>query len=777
MPGLIRRLLEVRVVLEELSSQVIKESPIFTEAYGRSLYKCPIIRCTRFFSGFATRYQRDEHLKGHERNHKCSKKDCDYSELGFASEEGLKKHVQLCHVTSSEDFTFPNVRRVSTSKALQDAIDRDDALAIRNICDPETVKTISETGFLLRAVKKKSLNAAMVVMELLGTTSDVGHQDKMGRTALHEAVVEVTFETLLQQILRTDVDIQGKDIHGETPLSKALDGGHFHAVRMLLSIDGMDPKSCSIHALWEGILIAAVQGETDIVKIIFAAAVYKIPSEKISKWISAALNNAAFHNHRSTVTLILELGHSTGIEKHYKGIIRKELPQGLEAITKLLMERAVDPKLKSTGKTLKKEFRDAATRGDIATVTRLLEKGADINHGSLQSLTALAAASRYNMSKMMKHLLDKGAKVDANGGKWVTPLGAASSKGHIAAIKLLLDNGADPDYGILSASHGGHNAVVGYLLEKGGHVNAHGRFGDALNVACFEGHEATVKLLLNNRAGIYARGEIADFEFGKAWSIEQEEHVGFAMRSVSRSKSISRSKDHRGLYSALCLLCRNGHRHLAPILIELLETGAETEGRYVGKYNHALSEACGKGDIEIFQVLVQSGADPIYNLAKSLNYACSSGKNEMVHLVLEHGADDNGPNEDKLTTLIAANSNGLWNLVKLLKQRTDITAQYISSRAGTALLAACSSSVRNSHLIHMLLENGADVDKRGLDTNSNDSVLSMARSRGDNVDIVRMLLEKGADVNADLGEVLNFAYRQQNTAIIELLLGYGSKEM
>lgn len=142
--------------LEEISSQTIKNSPVLTEAYGRFVYRCPIVRCTRFFRGFATRHERDKHLKGHERNHRCTEKNCDYVELGFVSEGDLNKHVQLCHGTTSEDSIFPNVRPVSQKKALKDAIDRDDALAIRDICDAQTVHTIGETGFLLQAVKNRA---------------------------------------------------------------------------------------------------------------------------------------------------------------------------------------------------------------------------------------------------------------------------------------------------------------------------------------------------------------------------------------------------------------------------------------------------------------------------------------------------------------------------------------------------------------------------------------------------------------------------------------------
>ena len=743
MPYLLRRLLEVRLVLEELSSQASKESPIFTEAYGRSLYKCPITRCTRFFSGFTTRHQRDEHLKGHERNHKCLEKECDYLELGFASEGELSRHVQLCHSTSSEDFIFPNVRPVSIRNALNAAIDRDDPLAIREICDAQTVHTIGETGFLLRAVKKKSFNAAMVVMELLGTTSEVGHRDKEGRTALHEAVVDVKFKTLLQEILQMDIDFQPKAsprVGGGTPLSYALLGGHFHAVRMFLSLDGFDLNSCSnsYKPFKAGVSLAAAAGQDDILQSIFAGFVARAPVRWLSNWISAALNSAAFHNHESTVALILKLGQMLGIEKHYRGMLQEELPNGLEAVTELLMKRAVDPKpeVDDKGKTQSCRLQNAAGKGDIVTVTRLLEKGADINYGTRGSLTALAAASRNYNPTMMKLLLDKGAKVDAHGGKFVTPLGEASSKGQIAAVQLLLENGANADYGIYSASHEGRNAVIELLLEKGARINAHGYLGDALNAACSQGHDATVELLLKNRAGIYARGEIADIEFGETWTKEQEDY--FINQPPSRDLK-------KGLYDAMRTACVVGHRYIVQLLLEEFEKGAETKGQLLKKYSSALDCACARrmGDLETVQALLQSGADPTYSTP--LIKAAIAGNEDIVRLLCKHGA--------------------------------DVNAQSTGFRWRTALIAACSDTGRFS-MVKLLLQKGADPNKQGLDTTANnDSALSLASRSDANVGIVRLLLENGANVNIGSGEALKVASLQGSKAIIQILLEYGAKEM
>ena len=777
MPFLLRRLLEVRLVLEDLSLQAFKDSPILTEAYGRNLYKCPTIRCTRFLHGFATRHQRDEHLKGHERNHKCPEKDCDYSTLRFVSEGELTKHITLCHGKSPEEFIFPRVRPISKIKALKDAIDRDDALAIRDICDAQTVQTIGETGFLLRAVKKKSLNAAMVVMERLGTTSEVDHQDKTGQTALHEVVGNVDFEALLEKVLETDVDVQNRGICRETPLEKALRVGDFHALKRMISVKEVDlMKACSSdNSPFDSCVVkAAAAGRDDIIQIVLPIAAAHVPVPSMSTWVSAALNEAACHCHKSTVALILTLGRSLGMERHYKGSLQEILHNGLEATAKLLIERSVD--LQVQGKSPKIELRKAAETGDNATVMKLLRDGADINHGSQTFPTALGAASSGNQLSTMQLLLDEGANIDARSGRWGTHLAAASSKGHRAAIQLLLDNGADLQSGIYSASHEGQDVAIEFLLEKGARVNDDGPCGDALNAACLKGHEATVKLLLKNHAGIYARGEIADFEFGGAWSIELED---YARLNIARYQEGPWTEQHKGLYSALCVACESGHRHLVQLLLELLEKGTGTEEQRLGKYSHALAQACQRrrGGLEVVQALLRSGADPDYKFPRALYNACSVGNQDIAQLLLEHGADVNGCGKNGSTALIAATSRGHDDIVKmLLKAGSDVDAES-PLWIGTTLMHACYTRPSES-LVQLFLEHGADVNKQARNSDAQyHSALSAACISKENMGIVRMLLENGADVNLGSGEALKVASSHQNSAIVQILLEYGAKEM
>ena len=507
-PYILRRISEVRAILEKIPPQVLQDSPLPAEAHGRSLYKCPMTRCSRFVRGFASCKLREQHLRSHNRTHKCTVEGCEYSAIGFPTSAELIRHKQLCHCELNEDLTFPSVKRASLSQTLKDAIDRDDASAVRDLCAEILAYPIKETGFLFRAVSRKSFGTAFVLLELLGS-DEIYYKGKDQRTVLHE-LVENMHVDFLKKILSTDIDVNAKDRHEQIPLSIALKQRHFDAVRLLWSACDGKPKTAknwlNEQAWRKGFVSASSGGHNDVVPWIFSTLVQhvKVIFPHFSRTFSQALVGAASNNHETTIKIILDTGRALGLEKRYSKRLKEASLNGIEAIR--LLEK---PEIDGKGKTKGNALGHAAQQDDSATVLRLLRNGADINHSSPTIGTALQAAAKMGKLSMVILLLANWADVDSQGGHYGNALQAASWEGHNHVVQMLLDRGADVNaqggyYGnaLQAASWEGHNHVVQMLLDRGADVNAQGGYyGNALHAALL-GRDHQIAELLRQRGAI-----------------------------------------------------------------------------------------------------------------------------------------------------------------------------------------------------------------------------------------------------------------------------------
>lgn len=112
---------------------------------------------------------------------------------------------------------------------------------------------------------------------------------------------------------------------------------------------------------------------------------------------------------------------------------------------------------------------DAAWRGDLKEVTRLIETGADVNWRDSIGETALFGAAAWGHVEVVRYLLSVGADcniVESSSG--YTPLHWAASHGNLETIKLLVEAGADPT---LADRRGRLPVDVAHEHGKGAHVS------------------------------------------------------------------------------------------------------------------------------------------------------------------------------------------------------------------------------------------------------------------------------------------------------------------
>ena len=164
----------------------------------------------------------------------------------------------------------------------------------------------------------------------------------------------------------------------------------------------------------------------------------------------------------------------------------------------------------------------AAAAGRRRVVALLLDRGADIDRPDLRGATPLLKAVKAGRRGVVRLLVRRGADVGRSDEKGVTPLAAAAFNGSDALVGLLLEAGAEPDpvdaFGqspIVFAAARGFTAIVGRLLDAG--VDPARRYGHDLTALMWaagytddtpaaEG-VATTRLLLERGAPLDARDD------------------------------------------------------------------------------------------------------------------------------------------------------------------------------------------------------------------------------------------------------------------------------
>ena len=88
---------------------------------------------------------------------------------------------------------------------------------------------------------------------------------------------------------------------------------------------------------------------------------------------------------------------------------------------------------------------DAARKGDLERVQKLLDSGADVNQRDTTGFTALHWTAMTNKQEVAKLLIRKGADINAREFEYkLSPLGVAQSRGFRDMAEFLIKNGAKP---------------------------------------------------------------------------------------------------------------------------------------------------------------------------------------------------------------------------------------------------------------------------------------------------------------------------------------------
>lgn len=424
---------------------------------------------------------------------------------------------------------------------------------------------------------------------------------------------------------------------------------------------------------------------------------------------------------------------------------------------------------------------ELAKKGDVETITILLQGSADVNAAKGDGTTALHWAALRDNKQLARILINSGADADAANDYGATPLWLACTNRSHEMVELLLTAGADPNAALwsgetplMNCARTGATQAATALLSAGAYVDAaESNYGQtALMWAAAGGYSDVTRLLIDNKADISAR------------TIATADKLPHSCNVCSWKPSI-------GGFTPLLFAARSGDISSVRMF---MEAGADpNEG--TAEHGNSLVIASAGGHVDLALFLLQMGADP--------NSVDDTGLSALHHAVGEGLSLMDGVIYDPVYRLQPANSLKLARV--LLDAGANINVQVEKSNLrgpdGTPfgmvgvtplLLAATSADVE---MMKLLGKYKADPN-----INTKDGITPLmaaaqaactgtcAYQEGGNVankdsverayNAVQSILEMGVDVNAVSGggkTAMHIAAFTGSESVVQYLATHGAK--
>ncbi|QYT05591.1 hypothetical protein H0G86_012480 [Trichoderma simmonsii] len=602
----------------------------------------------------------------------------------------------------------------------------------------------------------------------------------IGATPLHVLIALKSKSALDALLQKDDVDIDGRDSDGNTPLLLALLDGHQDMALVLLNrliewqprhgaisqniIQDKDTGNRSNHIAYintannDGempLTIALTEDYEDVIlKLVEAGADL---FEKQTELVLRAIRN------KSKTLLLKLLGRNVKLDGAVYFALKELSYKGCDNV----LEELLSELLKAGANIHKSQEFDKSFEAER-------DNEAELNGEDGRDDDALLLASRRGQTAIVSLLLSHGASETLRNKHGRSPLMVATENGHEATVKLLLENRAgrndeaERDEALLLASRKGQTDIVKLFLLHGASATSQNEYGMfPLLMAAVTGHEAIVKLLLEKGGDIVGTENLLYGGLTPLWWALREGHEAVARLFINRGAYINIS-DENGLTPLLWAL-QNDHNAIATLLIN---KGADINisdlngltPLYLALQNNHKATAT---------LLIDKGAD--INIGDKNGFtpllrALQNGNETAARFFIDEGADINISNESGLTALLLALRNGHEAMARLLIDNgADINAS--NESGSTALLYALQSGYES--IARLLIDNGADINVS--DENGSTAVLYASRS-GLEV-VVRLLINNGANINTsdkDGLTPLSWASRNGHGAVVRLLIDNGA---
>ncbi|EJT69010.1 hypothetical protein GGTG_13407 [Gaeumannomyces tritici R3-111a-1] len=345
----------------------------------------------------------------------------------------------------------------------------------------------------------------------------------------------------------------------------------------------------------------------------------------------------------------------------------------------------------------------------------------------------------------------------------------AAYDGQEAVVRLLLEKGVDKESkGVGKESKGVDNESKGVdKKSKGVDIESKDSDGDTpLSLAAIRGHEAVVRLLLENGADQEARNRNGSTPL--LWAAARGREA--VVRLLLENGASWEAKDNDG-NTALSWAARQGHEAVEQLLRDKAaaeRTSADDD------LNPTPPSSATKGDQD-------SGAGLLLNKGMRIEPASADSmrppspvaaektRQAVVRLLLEKGADTESAGRSEKTPLLLAAEEGDEAAVKRLLDAGNVDVDSKNQYGSTPLSRA--AGFGRGAVVKLLLGTGkVEIDSKN---QYGFTLLARAAYNGHET-VVRQLLDTGkVDVdskNQDGGTPLSWAAEMGHEAIVELLL-------
>ena len=405
----------------------------------------------------------------------------------------------------------------------------------------------------------------------------------------------------------------------------------------------------------------------------------------------------------------------------------------------------------------------------MKVITKLLDKGANINARSTWGETVLCESVRYGRTELAQFLIDKRAQVDVDFKSACVSLLAVSEQQAIEVVTFLIEKGADLNrrwYNgstlLSSTIEQGYDKLSKLLIENGADLHEKGKYSPLYqSIAC--GKIEMVQFLM--KKGLSVDPELCN-AFAVLLNKAECNHMEMLQLLIDKGMDLNARLSNKG--TLLSLAIQKDNKELAAFLIDngadmnmtlnrdsylyysikkgrveiaklLLEKGYEIKA----SESYTFSEALEKGYKDFLILFVNSCGEQIEQVlgATSINKVIKLDYRNLAQVIIEKGVDLDVEDCDRCTPLHRAAENGASEIVKLLIDKGASLSTYHWD-SGTPLHVAAEKGFLE--IVQLFIDNGMDINSK--ERFGGNTPLHVAAEKG-HLEIIQLLLDHGADVN------------------------------